>query len=166
MGQQETWYVVDTDELSDEERARACRVVLESVRPEVLTGQCDMPWSVRSTWAPTVVAAGERLRKRFVPPERWQDAYLQTGVQDLRDDDLWGDFVRFVPASFDATVWGCDGELVAISDQAVSIAVRADAALRAVLEARLAPTRLVPAALTWSERIGRAVRRVRGASSR
>ncbi|HET9657429.1 MAG TPA: hypothetical protein VFP72_18905 [Kineosporiaceae bacterium] len=143
---------MDTDGLNDDERAAACRVVLQSLRPVLVRGECDIPWSVAETWAPEVVAAATRLRERFVPASRRDPFYEQTGVQDVRDPQVWADFVTFVPEALDATFWSTDGAPVHLSDQADCIAVRADDGLLEALTDVLAPVRLVPARVSFTER--------------
>lgn len=152
MTQSLTWYVVDTHELSDDERAEACRVVLESLRGVLVRGECDLPWSAAASWSRDVLEAAGRLRDRFVPETGRDPHYQQTGVQDLRDPDVWADFVTFVPEAYDAGFWSDRGFEVSLSDCAGCIAVLADAALLAELTERLEPFRLAPAATPFLER--------------
>jgi hypothetical protein len=154
------WWVVDTDGLSDDERADACRVVLRSMREVLVWGECDIPWSVADMWAPDVLAAATRLRDRFIPESKRDPYYLRTGVQAVRDPDVWADFVTFVPEAFDATFWSATEDVVSLCDNADCIAVLADAALLEVLTDRLAPLPLLPARIPFTENTAARLRRL------
>jgi len=154
------WWVVDTDGLSDDERAEACRVVLRGMRGVLVRGECDIPWSVADTWAPDVLAAATRLRDRFIPESERDPYYLQTGVQDVRAPGVWADFVTFAPEAFDATFWSATEAVVSLSDNADGIAFRADAALWEVLTDRLAPIPVLPARIPVTERTAARMRRL------
>jgi len=130
-------FAIDTDAMSEIDRRRAARFVLELLAPDVASFECDIPWSQVRGWPSDVRAAAEDLSALRRPRRSTNDSYRQTGVIQRTDDSIWGAFVTFAPYAFDAAAWGVDArELIDVADEGTSLVVRlSDSEARMVAQA-------------------------------
>ena len=136
-------YVVDTDRLSDAERAAVCELVIGIQAATATAFEADIPWS--SDW-PTAVceAAATLVRASGATPRA--DPYQRTGMLRRADEAVWRAFARFAGYAYDASVWSDERlrPLVSLSDAGTSVVVLLDGDEHERLEAAVHPTRVIP----------------------
>lgn len=139
-----TLYLVDTDGWSLQERRDACRAALAAVAADAHRYECDIPFSPE--WPVDVVRAASYLRDASRKRSR-DPAYVQTGVLANDDPARWIAFVTLVPWALDASVWTQEHDhLVAVSDEAESMALELTSDQHDTISAILGPGRLLTAA--------------------
>src|SRR5688500_12978618 len=110
-----TEFWVSLEEHSDDERAEACRSVLEAVAPSVVLGAVDLPMTASHGWPPTVLAAAERIRDYGVKESERNDTYMVTEFMPMTDPDVWHDFIAVAPYAYYADVWDEEGAVYAVT---------------------------------------------------
>ncbi|GAA0939202.1 hypothetical protein GCM10009554_28750 [Kribbella koreensis] len=142
-------YVVDSDGWDHAELVEVCRLVLRVVRAGVAKYETDLPVA-DGEWPVEVAAAAEVLRGVAGRTGRVEKGgYAQTGLVRADaaaggNEETWAAFVTFAPWAYDAGVWGEVGELVSLSDEGRSIAVRLDGDQVEAVGRVIGAARLVP----------------------
>lgn len=162
-------WVVDTDGLSDDARARAVRGVLALFAPDVAEVELDVVTPGGAVLPEFAEAAGLLRRRGGGPGE---DARYWTFHRAPVDDEVWAAVLAVAPSSFCADFYGPDGgaPVVSLADEGTSLVVRATGSRLDGVEALVGADRLVSLG-EWrvrrrtSRRAARRRRSPRGAGS-
>lgn len=149
-------WVVDSDGLTDEERARTTREVLALFASDVAEAAFDVVTPEGPT-PPGFADAVNLLRHRAGGPV--EDPGYWTFDRAPVDDEVWAALLTVAPSSYSADLYGPQGgaAIVSLADEATSVVVRATGERLAQVERVVGRDRLVPLAESHARR--RAARR-------
>ncbi|MGN6302970.1 MAG: PGPGW domain-containing protein [Angustibacter sp.] len=149
-------FVLDLDDLDDDQRHEVGRAVLRAITPSATRFQVDIPGG-RDDLPQDAVRAAEALRQAAGKTSKDDRQYVLSGWLDARDPQLWDALVTFLPLSYDGDVWDDEGRRIAnLHDGEVTFVAVAIAQVPE-LTAIVGPDRLTPWAEVQTER--RAARR-------
>ncbi len=104
-------FLVDLDDLDQEQRNAMGRAILRAVAPSAVRFQVDIPGRRPSVPEDVVRAAGV-LRAAGGKASRTDQDYAMSGPLDARDPELWDALVTFMPWSYDGAVWDDEGRRI------------------------------------------------------
>jgi hypothetical protein len=144
-------FVVDGGGWSRTEVIEACHRILRALEVDSRQFETDIPADA-GDWPPEVATAARLLRGVADGGNRSDRDYAQTGVVEVKLDEVWSAFVTFVPWAFDASVWDAQyRDIVSFADEGQSIVVRLRSEQLEAISVIVGPDRLVPAR-QWSRR--------------
>jgi hypothetical protein len=159
-------YVLLSDVLSQEERARVVREAVDLLTAQADTYETDIPLSDYDQWPRPVQHAAHQLLRTSNRQQDPTGTYARTGVLHRTDGDhaTWSAFTAFAAYALDATVWDEHGRnLVSVADEGTSAVFTLTAAQAERITAVAVPAEVLPLA-TWRARqreLRRAARRRR-----
>ena len=103
-------YLIDEGQWEPSELISVVARVLQGLASSVTLAETDIPWSRSPTWPPEVRDAASVLIEAYVPLEKRDKTYMQTGVQAV-NEKTQGAFVAVAPYAYDCTLWADGDEL-------------------------------------------------------
>ncbi|WP_123390214.1 hypothetical protein [Nocardioides aurantiacus] len=140
-----SYYVVDTNGLSADDRAEVCQLVLRALEKTVVEFESDIPWSNQNAWPVRGREAAKALMTATGKPVD-TESYQATGMIRRAHDDVWHAFTTFAGYALDASVWSENRVLpiVSLSDEGTAVVVRLDEEERRRLEVEVHPVPVLP----------------------